>query len=60
MISGFEAPIWMTYKQAQTLDSSVKKVEQGASVFTTTYTKSLWPCQNAVFDRVPLTPEALP
>jgi antirestriction protein ArdC len=41
MISGFEAPIWMTYKQAQTLDSPVKKVEQGALVFTTTYTKLL-------------------
>jgi antirestriction protein ArdC len=32
MISGFEAPIWMTYKQAQELGGNVKKGEKGSLV----------------------------
>jgi antirestriction protein ArdC len=32
MISGFEAPIWMTYKQAQELGAQVKKGEKGSLV----------------------------
>ncbi|XVJ51454.1 MAG: DUF1738 domain-containing protein [Vampirovibrio sp.] len=32
MISGFEAPIWMTYKQAQELGGQVKQGEKGSMV----------------------------
>ena len=40
MISGFEAPIWMTYKQAQELDAQVKKGEKGSLVvYADTFSK---------------------